>query len=222
MILYDYKRGLTFKESQENLQAAFGESAPALATITYWYREFKRGQESLNDDPRPGRPSTAVTHENVIRVEWLIQENRNITHREIRAELKIGYRAVSTILHEHLKVRKVAKSGIPHSLTDEQKSRRVDWCKFMLEKFEGGTSQNVSYILTSDESWISWYDPLTKQQSTQWVFEEDELPTKVVRGRSVNKKMIAAFFRSSGPVAVIPLEDRRTVTIEWYCNVCLP
>lgn len=28
------------------------------------------------------------------------------------------------------------------------------WCKFMLEKFEGGTSQNVYYILTIDESWI--------------------------------------------------------------------
>lgn len=212
MIFYDYKRGLTFKESQENLQAAFGESAPALATITYWFREFKRGRENLNDDPRPGRPPTAVTHENVIRVEWLLRENRHITHREIQAELNIGSQAVSTILHEHLKVRKLASRWIPHSLTDEQKCRRVDWCKFMLEKFEGGTSQNVSYILTTDESWIYSYDPLTKQQSTQWVFEEDDLPTK----------MIAVFFRRSGPVAVIPLEDRRTVTSEWYSEVCLP
>lgn len=222
MIFYDYKRGLTFKESHENLQTAFQESAPALATVTYWFREFKRGRENLNDDPRPGRPQTAVTHENVIRVEWLLRENRHITHREIEGELKIGSQAVSTILHEHLKVRKVASRWIPHSLTEEQKSRRVDWCKFMLKKFDGGTSQNVSYILTTDESWIYSYDPLTKQQSTQWVFEEDELPTKVVRGRSVNKKMIAVFFRRSGPVAVIPLEDRRTITSEWYCEVCLP
>lgn len=34
--------------------------------------------------------------------------------------------------------------------------------------------------------------------------------------------MIAVFFRRSGPVAVIPLEDRKTVTSEWYSEVCLP
>ncbi|CAH2103640.1 unnamed protein product [Euphydryas editha] len=67
-VLYDYKRGLTFKESQENLQAAFGESATALAAFTYWFREFKRGRENSNHDSRPGRPPIAVTDANVIRV----------------------------------------------------------------------------------------------------------------------------------------------------------
>lgn len=84
MIFYDYKRGLTFMESHENIQAAFGESALALTTISCWYRELKRGQESLSDDPRPGRPPKAVTHENVIRLEWLIQEDRNVIHGEIQ------------------------------------------------------------------------------------------------------------------------------------------
>lgn len=222
MIYYDYKRGLSFKESHENLNIAFGQSAPSLATVSFWFREFGRGRESVKDEARPGRPSTAVTHENVIKVEWLIKEKRNITHREIQNELKIGSQAVSNILNDHLKVRKVSSRWIPHLLTEEQKAHRVDWCKYMLEKFEGGTSQQVSYILTCDESWIYSYDPLTKQQSTQWVFEEDALPTKVVRGRTVNKKMIAVFFRRSGPVAVIPLEDRRTVTSQWYSEVCLP
>lgn len=69
LMFYDYKWGRNIKESQENLKAGFGESAPALATITYCFREFKRGRVKLNDDPRPGRPPTAVTHENVIRVD---------------------------------------------------------------------------------------------------------------------------------------------------------
>lgn len=222
MIYYDFKRGLTYKESHENLTSAFGALAPSLATITYWFREFKRGRSEVKDDPRPGRPPTAVTPENVIRVEWLIKEYRNITKREIQDELKVGSQAVSTILHDHLKVRKVASRWIPHSLTQEQKDRRVDWCQYMLHKFEGGNSQQVTYIVTSDESWIYSYDPLTKQQSTEWVFEEDDLPTKVVRGRSVNKKMVAVFFRRSGPVAVISLEDRKTVNSQWYSEVCLP
>ena len=34
--------------------------------------------------------------------------------------------------------------------------------------------------------------------------------------------MIAAFFRKNGPIAVIPLEDRKTVNADWYTEVCLP
>lgn len=33
--------------------------------------------------------------------------------------------------------------------------------------------------------------------------------------------MIAVFFRRSGPVVIIPLEECRTVTTEWYNEVCL-
>ena len=42
------------------------------------------------------------------------------------------------------------------------------------------------------------------------------------RARSVGKQMWAIFFRSSGFVAAVPLEDRKTVTADWYTTVCLP
>lgn len=92
----------------------------------------------------------------------------------------------------------------------------------MLKKFDKGNSQRLSYIVTSDKSWIYSYDPFTKQQSTQRVSEDDNLPTKVVRDRSVNKKIVAVFFRRSGPVAVIPLGGQKIVTSQWYSEVCLP
>ena len=34
--------------------------------------------------------------------------------------------------------------------------------------------------------------------------------------------MIACFFANFGHVATIPLEDRKTVTADWYVNHCLP
>ena len=40
--------------------------------------------------------------------------------------------------------------------------------------------------------------------------------------RSVGKKMVAAFFCKTGPVAIILLEDRRTVLADWCINCCLP
>lgn len=90
MIFYDYKRGLTYDQSHQNLMAAFDDNSPSLSTISYWFREFKRGRSTLEDEPRPGRPAVAVCAENIIATEKLIKEKRNITHREIQDELGIG------------------------------------------------------------------------------------------------------------------------------------
>lgn len=52
------------------------------------------------------------------------------------------------------------------------------------------------------------------------MFEEDELTTNVnKKGWSVNTKKLPFFFRRSGQVAIISLEDRRTLTSEWYSEV---
>ena len=55
-----------------------------------------------------------------------------------------------------------------------------------------------------------------------WVFEDEDPPTKVVRSRSVAKRMVAVFFRRQGLVKVVPLVEQKTVTSGWYVDVCLP
>ncbi|GFU07200.1 histone-lysine N-methyltransferase SETMAR [Nephila pilipes] len=92
----------------------------------------------------------------------------------------------------------------------------------MLEKYIQGTSKAVYNIYTGDESWIYAYEPETKQQSTVWVFQDEAKPTKVVRGRSTSKQMIACFFGINDHVATVALEQRRTVNSEWYTTICLP
>jgi hypothetical protein len=194
MIFYDFKRGISFTESHENLTKAFGDHAVSLHTVRRWYDEFQHGRASFEDEPRSGRPREVVTAENVERVRQLIKDQRNITYEEIEETLGIGAAAVKTILHEHLRVRKIASRWVPHLLSEDQKQARVDWCHFMLKKFDGGRSKSVWNIFTGDESWIYACDPETKQQSTVWVFEDEPPPTKVTRSRSVAKQMVAVFF----------------------------
>ena len=92
----------------------------------------------------------------------------------------------------------------------------------MLKRFVDGTSRAVSDILTGDETWIYHYDPETKRQSKEWVEEGEPPPTKVRRARSVGKQMWTIFFISSGFAAAVSLEDRKTVTADWYTTVCPP
>lgn len=222
MMFYDFKRGLNFHQSHESLVKTFGEDAPSEETVRRWFHEFEHGRETFEDEPRSGRPPTAVIPENVSRVADLIKEHRNISYEEIEETLHIGTAAVNSILHDHLHVRRLVSRWVPHLLTDQQKEDRVNWCKFMLKKFDQGRSKLVSAIVTGDETWIYNYDPETKEESTIWVFEDEKPPTKVVRSKSIGKRMVAIFFRRSGVLAAVPLVEQRTVNAQWYTETCLP
>lgn len=222
MIYYDYKKGLTVADSSESLVSCFGKLAPCKATVYNWYNEFKRDRRSLEDETRPGRPVSAVTPENISAVEQMIREDPRITVREMQDVLSIGSSAVETILHKHLMVHKRCARWVPHELSDEQKKGRVKWCQTMLEKFDGGQSKSTWKVLSGDETWVYQFDPETKQQSSVWVFPGDAPPIKFKRTRSTGKQMVASFIARSGHVATVPLEDRRTVTSDWYVHHCLP
>ena len=55
--------------------AAFGESTMSRTQIQLWYNRFKEGREDVNDDTRPGRPSTSTADENIETVKKMILDN---------------------------------------------------------------------------------------------------------------------------------------------------
>ena len=61
VIKYLQKKRLTTKEIHTDMVSTLGDDVPGLPTVKKWAAEFKRGMESLEDDPRSGRLSTATT-----------------------------------------------------------------------------------------------------------------------------------------------------------------
>ena len=135
--------------------------------------------------------------------------------------MKISSGSLTRILHDCLGVRKRCVCWVPHNLCEEQKLGRVDWCTHMLRKFDGGRSPRVWDIVTGDETWVYQYDLETKQQSEVSVFSYENQPVKFKRNRSASKQMITCL-QNTGHAASIPLEDRKTVTADWYVDHCLP
>ena len=79
VIRYLQKKRLTNKEIHPDMVSTLGDDAPALSTVKKWATEFKWGRESLEDDLRSGRPSTATTQENIARIHQMIMNGRRLT-----------------------------------------------------------------------------------------------------------------------------------------------
>ncbi|GBP64840.1 Fatty acid synthase [Eumeta japonica] len=69
---------------------SFQESAPSYTMVKKWARLFQQGRESCEDDPRPGRPVTVLTEENVQKIERLVLADRRIKLWQIAEELQIS------------------------------------------------------------------------------------------------------------------------------------
>lgn len=221
MMLYDFKVDLTEEECFIRLTKAFPDEAPAQRTVERWYAKFQEGKFDLNDEERIGRPISVVNDVNTQAVAALVKENPRITYEEIEHMLGISAPSIFTILHEHLKLRKVSCRWVPHLLKEKEKQERVRISKEIIEKFQDGQSPHLHKILTGDETWVYCFEPELKQQSKQWIGEGDSRPAKVVKNRYCGKQMAVVFFTSKGLVKIVLLEPKQTVTAKWYSDVCL-
>ena len=67
----------------EMLIAAFSESTMSRTQVQSWSKRFKEAREDVNNNARPGRPSTSTTDENIDAVKKMILDNHRITIREV-------------------------------------------------------------------------------------------------------------------------------------------
>ncbi|KAJ8955046.1 hypothetical protein NQ318_000478 [Aromia moschata] len=88
-----------------------------LVKLGKWFKQLKEGRETIEDDPRPGRPSTSKTDENI--------ENVGIDKECVRQ-----------ILHESFNIRKVCAKMVPKLLTPEQKESRLNICADILNNID--------------------------------------------------------------------------------------
>ena len=94
-------------------------------------------------------------------------------------------------------MRKLCARWVARQLGPKHLESWIEFCQYMLKKFDDGWSEYVSNIPTGDETWIYFYVPETKQQSWQWVADGEDVPVKFMRKKSAGKVMVAIFFRRS-------------------------
>ena len=145
-MLQDFRQ----KEIHADLQKVYGKSALQYATVCKWVRCFNDGRESIDNDPRVGRPVSVLMEKNVATVKTLIEESACYTMQEIEELSGIHSSSVLKILRERLGLRKICARWVPHLLTDKQKQSQVRLASKVIEKYDKCDPRCLEEIVTGD------------------------------------------------------------------------
>jgi histone-lysine N-methyltransferase SETMAR len=213
-------QGASAKPIYDELKTYAPKLAPSYATVRLWFRKFKRGCKTFEDKPRSGCPISKTSQPNIERIRNLIEDDPYITYDQIEAKTSLSRGTIHTIIHEHLKLRKITSRWVPHELTPKNKEDRVEICKKNLAKFEEN-KWRLYDVLTGDESWFYLKQVQRKQSNKSWVQKDQSAKTVVRRGRFDAKFMYTIFFKRSGVVHISRLDKGKTVNHKLYINETL-
>jgi hypothetical protein len=119
----------TAAETHRMLQEAYGDNDMSQSKPFLWYKRFKDGRKSVDDDERSGRTSTSTTPENTAKVREAILADRRQTTHDICETVGLSYGIVQRIWADNLNMRGISARFVPRLLSDDQKALRVSVCR---------------------------------------------------------------------------------------------
>lgn len=99
-------------EIHKKLVEVHKKDAPGISIVRRWARQFKCGNKSMEDAPRPGRPS-CITRCLVKAVSRAIGANPHIGIRTLASDLKSSNGTVGKIIRDHLGLVKSSGKWVP-------------------------------------------------------------------------------------------------------------
>ncbi|XP_054356145.1 uncharacterized protein LOC129043489 [Pongo pygmaeus] len=117
IFLFKFKMGHKAAETTHNINNTFGSGTANERTVQWWFKKFRKGEESLEDEEHSGRPSEVDSD----RLRAIIDADPLITTPEVAEELNIDHSTVVRHLKQIGKVKKLGK-WVPRELSEKQKN----------------------------------------------------------------------------------------------------
>ncbi|CAF3930991.1 unnamed protein product [Rotaria sp. Silwood1] len=70
---------LTATQIHRELTTAYGQDVVSYCTVTRWIERFSNERESLEDNPRSGRPIAIISQQNIDSVQGLVNDDSHIS-----------------------------------------------------------------------------------------------------------------------------------------------
>ena len=101
--------------------------------VKNWMAQFKRGDFSTCDAPRPGRPKTVDTPKIIDQIHELILEYCRFSAKSIAEQLDISCERVGSIILEYMDMRKLSAKWVPKCLNADQNRKRCQSSEQILD-----------------------------------------------------------------------------------------
>ncbi|KAI6652443.1 Transposase [Oopsacas minuta] len=164
---------------------------------------------------------TALPYSTV--VDWarrFREEDPHIALVEIADAVGTSTGTAQAIVHDNMKFRKICPQWVPQLLTQAQKAKRVQCATKLLSEFDRADSRRLFEIVTGDETWVRYSEPLSKEANKVWVAKGQDPPLIPRHDFRDLKVMCYIFFDSNGPVCQICAPKNQTITGSFYTNEC--
>ena len=180
------------------LSTTLRPSCVSYDTVRSWKYKFELDVESIKNAPKSDRPKSASRKEIVSKIKKIIEGDARFTVRDIARDVGISLSMVHLILKKHLKVRKIFARWVPHLLTDEQNRQWDKAGKNMLQMFQTCDKKQFANVVTGDENWIYYFEPVRKFSNKIWASKHSRRPIIAKRSLSARKVWYAIFFFGEG------------------------
>ena len=139
-----------FTETFQVLQQAYGEDCLNRTQCHEWYRGFRSGRTSIEDDPKYERPSTSMDDDHVEKALAVIPQNHLLAVHEVAEEVPICKSSCHLIFTDKLKMCRVAAKFVPRLLTDGQKEDNVTVSQELFNRLNADENF-LKNVITGDE-----------------------------------------------------------------------
>lgn len=205
-LLYEYQLGSTATAAARNICRVVDTDAVTHTTAARWFDRFRRGDYSLQDEARSGRPTTI----DLSQLREAIESDPTLTTRSVARTLGCSKSAV----HYHFqRLRLVPKLGdySPHALTPAQFKKRVEACQQLLS-----LQRNFNWLdnlITGDEKWVLYANIHRRRQ---WLQPHQKPVLTPKPGLHPKKRMLCVWWDVQGVVYWELLPENGTVTGATY------
>ena len=95
--------------------------------LMYW--QIQNGRTNVTHDKGAGRPSTAITENNIERARDMVLLDKRVSIDEVAHVLQISHGSDYELMHNKLGFHKICARWVPKQLSEVHKQTRVDICQ---------------------------------------------------------------------------------------------
>ena len=147
---------------------------------------FIDGRETTEDDKHTGRQVSVTNDRKVAEMQDYILEDRRVTVENVAVQFGISHVTAQDIISNKL--------WVPRLLLPNQMGVRVKRCLEYYQLYNDEDDAFLNRVITCDATWIHFFEPKSKQQSSIWKHPSSPSPTKALISKSAGKVM-AIFWR---------------------------